>query len=423
MTEPATETEAPKGKYLVLFFLVLVYALNFLDRQIISILAVPIQKEFQLDDEQMGLLGGLAFGLVYSLLAIPVAIIADKTSRVWIMTIALGTWSLFTALCGLAQNYWQLFISRMGVGVGEAGGVAPAYSLIADYFPPKQRATALAMFSFGIPLGAAAGMLYGGLIAHAYDWRIAFVGIGIFGLLLAPIFKMVVKDPPRGFYDKTPASLEKASFFKTLKLATSKPSFWLLSIGAGSSSLVGYGLLFWLPSFLMRSLGMTLPEASVLLAGLLFFGGVTGMWLGGVLSDYLGRSSPAANAFIPGLAFLISIPLYALGVMGDTPLEVFFLLLIPQALGLMWLGPVVKSIQHLGPPQSRTQMSSLFLLINNLIGLGLGPWFMGKVSKTLMPTYGLESLKLTFLASLAFYGLASVLMLLASRRLKKDWVD
>jgi len=118
-----------------LFFLVLVYALNFLDRQIISILAVPIQKEFQLDDEQMGLLGGLAFGLVYSILAIPVAIIADRASRVWIMTVALGTWSLFTVFCGMAHNYWQLFISRMGVGVGEAGGVAPAYSLIADYFP------------------------------------------------------------------------------------------------------------------------------------------------------------------------------------------------------------------------------------------------------------------------------------------------
>ncbi|MBC7987223.1 MAG: MFS transporter, partial [Sphingomonadaceae bacterium] len=178
--------------------LVLVYTFNFIDRQIVGILAVPIKADLQLSDTQLGLMGGLAFALFYTSLGIPIALIADRRSRSWIMTIALALWSLFTALCGLAQNFWQLFAARLGVGIGEAGGVAPAYSLIADMYPPDRRARALGAYSFGIPIGSACGIVFGGIIASLVDWRWAFIAVGLAGLALAIPFRLVMREPARG---------------------------------------------------------------------------------------------------------------------------------------------------------------------------------------------------------------------------------
>ncbi|ESQ74800.1 MFS transporter [Asticcacaulis sp. AC402] len=414
---PTPQTGVP-GRHFILILLILVYILNFLDRQIISILAVPIKAEFDITDAQLGWLLGLAFGSVYSILAIPAAWLADRFSRVWIMTGALAIWSTFTAFCGLATSYSQLFIARMGVGVGEAGGVAPAYSLISDLFPAKSRARALAIYSFGIPVGAAAGVLFGGLVASTIDWRYAFIIIGVVGVLLAPVFKLLVKDPPR------PVSAEKApSTWAVAQIAFAKPSFWLLSFGSGCSSLVGYGLMAWLPSFLTRSLGFDLAQTSYYLAAILFFGGVTGMFLGGVLADKLGQASKSAYPLIPAGAFILSAPLYAFGTLANAPEVTFVLFMAAQALGLVWLGPILTAVQHLGPARSRSQMSALFLLINNLIGLGLGPYFFGQVSDLLKPQYGADSIKWAFVIGLGFYLVAALLLFLASKRLKKDWVD
>ncbi|PXA91241.1 MFS transporter, partial [Caulobacter sp. D5] len=205
MSEANGEGAATGGsryRYLVLATLILVYTLNFLDRQILGILAKPIKDEFGLTDGQFGLMGGLAFALLYTTLAIPIAWLADRFSRVWIMTAALTVWSGFTALCGFAGGFGQLFLARMGVGIGEAGGVAPAYSLIADYFPKRQRARALAAYAFGIPLGSGLGTLVGGLLAATYGWRTAFIVVGCLGVVLAPIFRAIVKDPARGGADR-----------------------------------------------------------------------------------------------------------------------------------------------------------------------------------------------------------------------------
>jgi MFS transporter, Spinster family, sphingosine-1-phosphate transporter len=414
------DTPAVKGRSLALVLLIIVYTLNFLDRQILSILKEPIATEFGLSDTQLGWMGGLAFAALYSTLAIPAAWLADRTSRVWIMTGALTIWSGFTALCGVATNFTQLFISRMGVGVGEAGGVAPAYSLIADYFPAKSRAKALAIYSFGIPVGSAAGVLFGGLMAKTVDWRWAFISIGCLGLLIAPIFRLLVKDPPR--VNALAVGEKQLTFPKVAALAFSKPSFWFLAFGSASSSMVGYGVIYWMPTFLARSLHLEIVERSYFYAAILFFGGVAGMALGGYLADKLGQKSKAAYALIPAVAFIVSVPLYALGVMAQTPLQAFCLFMIPQALSLVWLGPVLTAVQHLGPAASRSQMSALFLLINNLIGISLGTYGFGKLSDILKPTYGADSIKYAFLCALAFYVLASLLLVLASRNLKKDWV-
>ena len=422
MDNTTTPAQAPekgaKTRYFVLLLLVLVYTLNFLDRQVLSILKDSIKLDLHLTDAQLGWMGGVPFALFYCLFGIPAAWLADRTSRVWIVTGALTLWSGFTAFCGLATNLTQLSIGRMGVGIGEAGGVAPAYSLISDYFSVKSRARALAIFSLGIPLGSAAGVLFGGLIAAHVNWRYAFLVIGAVGVGLAPMFRLLVRDPKR----KTTPGAVQPSLWSVAKLAAAKPSFWFLSTGSASASMVGYGVMYWMPTFLARSLKMDLISRSQLFAGVLLIGGVIGVALGGVLADKLGQKSKRAYALIPAGAFLIAAPLYALGVLAKTPHEAFWLFLVPQALGLVWLGPVLTAVQHLAPSNSRSVMSSLFLLINNLLGIALGTYAFGALSDWLKPHYGLDSLKYAFLYALGFYGLAGVLLIFGSFSLKKDWI-
>jgi predicted MFS family arabinose efflux permease len=223
----------------VLCMLVLVYTFNFIDRQIVGILAIPIKEDLGLTDTQLGLMGGLAFALLYTTLAIPIAMAADRMSRTWIMTGALVVWSGMTALCGTAQNFWQLFFARVGVGIGEAGGVAPAYSLISDFFPPNQRARALSVFSFGIPIGSALGIVFGGIIATLVDWRFAFLVVGVAGIVLAPIFRATVREPVRGAFDVGGSQSGAASLTEIMRVLLRKPSFWGLSLGASFSSMIG----------------------------------------------------------------------------------------------------------------------------------------------------------------------------------------
>lgn len=428
-TTATAKPEAPSYRYWVLAVLFVAYTFNFIDRQIMGILNVPIQAELGASDEQMGLLGGLSFAMLYCGLGIPIAYLADRWDRSWIMTISLALWSGFTAICGVAQNYTQLFLARMGVGVGEAGGVAPAYSLIADYFPPKERARALAVYSFGIPIGSAAGIAFGGVIAQAWDWRVAFVAVGLAGVLFAPLFRLVLREPPRGRYDvKADAAPDapkpkSASFLSSISYIGKKPSFWLLSIGAAFSSMMGYGSFYWIPTFLQRSYGFSLTEAGFYYGAILLVGGVIGVWLGGFLGDKLGASKRSMFALVPACAWLLAMPCYAFGLLSPSREIAFVLFLVPTALGLVWLGPVIAAVQHLAPATMRTMASASFLLINNLIGIGVGTWLLGRMSVELADRFGEESLRYSILAGTSFYIVAALLYLVASRTLKRDWVD
>lgn len=381
----ASKARRASSPGLVLAVLILAYTFNFLDRQILGILAGPIKAELGLSDSQLGLMGGLAFALFYTGLGVPIAALADRWSRTWIMTGALTLWSGFTALCGFATGFWQLFLCRMGVGVGEAGGVAPAYSLISDYFPKEQRARALAAYSFGIPIGSALGILFGGLIAHAIDWRAAFIVVGLAGVALAPLFRFVVREPPR---EAALAAAAQASASGAVRALLAKPSFWLISLGAAASSVCGYGVAFWLPSFFERSLGMGLVDRSLFLGSMTLVGGVIGVWAGGVLGDRLGRARPAAYLLVPAVAFLLALPCFVLAVQAKELWLAFILFLIPTGLNLVWLGPVITAVQHLVAPAQRSTASACFLFVNNLIGLGLGTWYFGAVSDALTPRYG-----------------------------------
>ncbi len=413
-------------RYYVLGILVIVYTMNFLDRQILGILAGDIKKELSLTDTQLALMGGLAFAVLYSTLGLPIAWLADRSSRRRIMTYALAIWSGFTALCGLATGFWQLFLARIGVGVGEAGGVAPAYSMVSDYFPKEQRARALAVYSLGIPIGSGCGILFGGLIAKAINWRAAFLVVGLAGVVLAPIFRFTVKDPHRGGVDATgrpAAPAAPARFLEVFRIVARKKSFWLLSFGAAASSVCGYGIAFWLPSFFERSLHLTLVERSWFYGAITFFGGCLGILGGGVIADRLGTRSRSSYPLIPAIAFMIATPCFFAAVNTSSLLLAFPLFLIPTGLNLAWLGPILTSVQHLVPAHMRTTASAMFLLINNLFGIAVGLYYFGAVSDLLRPRFGDESLRYAIYTGLGFYVISSILFVLASRTLRKDWVE
>ena len=413
-------TGVVRNRTLIMIFLVIAYTLNFIDRQIIGILAEPIKADLKLSDTQLGWMGGTAFALFYTALAIPLAMLADRKNRSWIITIGLALWSAATAMCGLAANFWQLFAARMSVGVGEAAGVAPAYSLISDLYPPERRARALAIFSLGIPFGGALGVLFGGLIAASVDWRYAFITIGIVGLLFAPLFKLVVRDPGHGRADEG-VRLAPAPLGVVFRTVAAKPAFWLLGFGAGTASLVSYGLAFWIPSFLARSYGLGLVERSWLFGTILLVGGSIGIWFGGVAGDRLGNSNPRGYALVPAVAFAITLPAYLLAFSSTSLTMAAFLFLIPGALGLTWLGPVVTAVTKLVPPEMRATAAAMFLFINNLIGLGLGSTVIGQISDALTTRYGEEALRYSAMTTTFLYALAALLMLLAARRLERDF--
>jgi len=404
----------------VLILLTLVYITNFVDRIVLGILVGPIKAELALSDSQLGLLGGTAFALFYTALGIPVGWWADRASRVRIMTAALVCWSLFTALTGSAGSFLTLFLARLGVGVGEAGGVAPAYALIADYFRPGWRARALGCFSLGVPIGSALAYLLGGYLTTVFSWRAVFIWLGGAGLLIAPLLLLTVREPERGRLDAAPAAgaAPLALVWRTL---AAKPAFWLLSLGAGCGSLMGYGLLFWLPSFFIRSDGLSVLQASRLLGALLLFGGVPGILLGSYLADRVGMRDRRAYALVPAVAFLCILPCYALGTSLPMGPAAFVCFLLPAALQLVWLGPVITAVQQLVPATMRSLASAIFLFINNLLGLGLGALIIGFTSDQLAARFGSAALRYAILGGTVFYLLAAGLFLAAARRLPRDF--
>ncbi|MCJ2178192.1 spinster family MFS transporter [Novosphingobium album (ex Hu et al. 2023)] len=404
----------------VLAMLLLVYVFNFVDRQILAILAAPIQADLDLSDAQMGMLGGLAFAILYSTLGVPLASLADRTSRSWVITGSLVIWSLFTAVCGLAQGFWHIFLARLGVGVGEAGGVAPSYAVIGDYFPSERRAFALSIYSLGIPLGSALGVVAGGYIAARVDWRVAFVTVGTAGLLIAPLFRMNVKDKPKPSGDA--GAVPSVRLGAVAAVLARKKAFWLLSFGAASSSMLGYGLAFWLPSLLQRSFGLDLVHTSWFIGAVLLIGGSAGVLMGGALADRLGGADRAFYGWVPAIAYVVAVPLFAGGIWTSSVLLAFLLFLVPQALAYVWLGPVTSAVQHLVEPPARATASALFLLINNLIGLGGGIYALGQLSTLLTPHFGSEALRYSMLWALGLYLLAALLMALAGPALRREWV-
>ena len=402
-----------------------VYVINFLDRQLLSILAKPIQDDLGVTDGQLGRISGLYFALFYCVLAIPVGWFADRTNRVRVLSFACALWSAATVACGLSTNYPQLVAARMSVGVGEAGGVPPSYAIICDYFPPGTRGTALSLFNLGPPIGLALGVAFGASIASAYSWRSAFICLGAVGIVAALLVLLLVREPVRGGLDVRTAASEKnaapkAAFWPTFGKFFSNPVLLRVSLATGATQFVTYALLNFTTLFLMREKGMTLDEVAVYYALLIGVSIGGGMYTSGRLIDRLAPRSRTAYAYLPAVALALAIPAFVGFVWAPGwPLALAFLA-IPTFLNYFYLSPAVALVQEEVEPHERVLAGALLLLVMNLIGLGLGPTFLGAVSDYFRPTHPEHSLQMAFYTLVPFYVLAVMSFLWLARALKRE---
>jgi MFS family permease len=410
-------------KHYVLGVLVVVYVFNFIDRQILAILAPAIRDELLLSDTQIGALSGVAFGIFYATLGIPIARLADRYSRVSIISICLSIWSLMTAFSGLATNFIQLLIARIGVGIGEAGGSPPSHSLLADYFAPGKRATALGIYALGVPVGILFGNLAGGWIGEIFGWRQAFFLVGIPGIILAIILKLTVKEPPRGYSEEKPADTSTVPFRTVLKTMWGFKSFKYISLGAGTQAFVGYGAIAWMPSFLVRAHDLSIGEVGTALGLIIgLFGGI-GTLLSGVIGDKLGAKNVKYYMLVPAYGFLIAVPAGAAVFLVDELYLVLAIYTIPVFMVNLYTGPTFAMTQSLAPLAMRAAASALLLFIINIIGLVFGPTTVGIISDLLqssMQMNDVESLQMALLACNFVYLFSFYYYFQASRHLEID---
>ena len=411
---------SPRYRNLVLALLVVTYAFNFIDRQLMTILLEPIKEEFGASDTAMGFLTGFAFALFYATLGVPVARLADRWSRKKVLTISLALWSGLTALCGAAGSFTQMALLRIGVGVGEAGGTPPSHSLIADYFPPEKRSSAMSIHATGTQIGILVGMFGGALIADAYGWRMAFIAFGVPGVLLSLIIAAGVKEPV-----KTVQHIEQGSAWQAVKTIWKIPGFAFLALATAFTALSGYGLGAWAPSFLIRVHQLSLVEAGLLLGIAGVVSGLSGAIVGGILCDRMTVKDKRWQLWLPAIGAFLSVPFQAAFLLwpeqsqwliGDfhVPVAIIFML-AGGFFASFWIGPTYAAVQNFTPSHLRTQASAMLLLVLNLIGMGLGPLLIGILSDSLASAHGDYSLRYALVASLVAVLLGSFLYTKAAK--------
>ena len=416
-----TTRPAQSGGF-VLTVLTFVYVLNFLDRQLIGILAKPIQDSLGVSDGQLGLIGGLYFAMFYCFIAIPVGWFADRTNRVRVLSLACGIWSGATAACGLAANYGQLVVARMAVGFGEAGGVPPSYAIITDSFPPGKRAAALGIFNLGPAIGAAIGVAFGAAIAARFDWRVPFIIIGLIGIGTAVFVWFFLREPERGATDiqQTAAASDAAHFWPTVRMFLSHPILMLAALGSGATQFVTYGLGNFAVLFLMREKGMELEEVAVWYALVLLVGMGGGMVLSGRIIDRLIRTSRAGYALAPAASLAIAMPFYLAFVWSPGWPLALLLLTVVMVFNYFYLSASVALVQDEVKPNQRVLSGALLLLVMNFIGLGLGPTWVGQASDWFKARGDASSLQSALYTLSPFYLVAIALFLLLARRLARE---
>jgi predicted MFS family arabinose efflux permease len=383
---------------LTLWILLTVYVFNFIDRQIVNILAEPIARDLDLSDTQIGLMTGLAFALFYTVLGIPIARLADRqtTSRPKLIAVALALWSGMTALCGFAQNFAQLLLARIGVGVGEAGCTPPAHSLISDMVPPEKRASALAFYSLGIPVGSLLGMVIGGTLADYLGWREAFVVVGLPGVMLALVVWFGLRDPRRS---DAAAVLRAKSQPAALPLGQAvgevmrSRAFVLLVFAGSAASFLSYGKTTWTTIFFQRTHDLSPGEVGLSFGLLGGAAGILGTWLGGYLADRFGAVNRRHVLSAPAIGMALAVPLAIAAYHAPSWPLALALLFLPTVFNSFYYGPCYSAAQGLVPMRARAIAAASLLFFQNLIGLGLGPLFFGMLSDWLQPAYGAESVR------------------------------
>jgi predicted MFS family arabinose efflux permease len=416
----AVEDYSPAYKRFVLAMLTAVYALNFIDRQILVILQEPIKAEMGLSDAQLGLLSGFAFAVVYVTAGIPIAYWADRGNRRNIVSLAVTVWSGMTALSGFAQNFSQLLLARVGVGLGEAGGSPPAHSMISDYYPPEQRATALSIYSTGIYAGILLGFLFGGVIAQAFGWRTAFFVVGVPGVLFGIALRFLLKEPQRGRWESSSTNAEKPSLKDTFVMLRDRPSFWYMALGSGFVAYVTYGNGNFVPSLLIRNHGMGLAEVGTALAVVSGLSGAIGTFAGGYLGDKFGQKDRRWYVWIPLLGVVLAYLPYNYALVTDNTAAALVILFFASIFTSFFLGPCIAMSHALVAPGMRALISAILFFVINIIGLGMGPFFTGLISDGLVATYGDDSLRYAMLTTTQALLLAAVMFALAAKHLRAD---
>lgn len=370
----------------VLIILFIVYIFNFIDRQILTILVQPIKEEFGVSDSAIGFLTGTAFALFYATLGIPIARLADRYTRRSIVALALTIWSGMTALSGTATSFLQMAIFRIGVAVGEAGASPPIHSIIADYFKPHKRATALAIYSMGIPVGGTIGIMLGGWISEAYSWRTAFFLVGIPGLIMAIIVRLTIREPRRGESEEVAGKPIKVTQPEPTPLAKIMPilkrqrSFKHMALGSAMHAFVGYGLAAFNPAFIERVFDVSRADIGVQLGLVAGITGAAGVMTGGWLTDKLAVYDRRWYMWTPGISMLISVPFYIAAYLADSFWLFLMLYALPSFMGSLYAGPVFATTQSLVPLGMRAMAAAILLFVINIIGLGLGPQVIGVIS-------------------------------------------
>lgn len=402
-----------------------IYVLNFLDRQLLSILAKPIQDTLHVSDSQLGLVGGLYFAFFYCFIAIPVGWLADRTNRIAILAAACAIWSAATAACGLARNFSEFAVARMTVGFGEAGGVPPSYAIISDYFPKGRRGMALGIFNLGPPVGAALGIAFGASVAAVFSWRDAFVAVGVLGVVAAIALVFIVKEPRRGGLDATSEAsptpvVERARFGATLKMFVTRPSLMLAALGSGATQLITYGLGNFATLFLMREKGMTLQDVALWYALVVLIGMGGGIFVSGWAIDRFTRVTRKAYALIPATSLVLAIPFYLLFVWAPGWQLALVFLLFPTFLNYFYLSASVALVQEEVRPNERVMSGAMLLLIMNFIGLGLGPTYVGAASDYFRADFPDNSLQMALYTLTPCYLVAIALFLWLARILGRE---
>ncbi len=409
----------PAARWYSLAVLMLVYVLNFVDRQIMGILLEPIRIDMELHDWQLGIIVGFGFAIMYSLLGLPIAVIAERVNRVKLVALALGFWSIMTALCGAAQNSFHLLLARIGVGLGEAGGSPPSQSLISDSFPANERARAFSIWGLGAPIGTAIGVIGGAWVAELYGWRMAFFAAGAPGVLVALLMLTTLKDKRKP--DPEREKFSPALVLRLLWEILKRPSLLMASVGAGIAVMVMYTTVLWGPTYFIRQYGVSPTTISYFAALILGFASAFGTFLGGSLVHRLVSRWPTSYCGIPAIGFLLAAPGYWLALWLDNALASAIVLLAPTILFHFWVGPVFALFQNEAPLGERAMATAVLFMVVNLIGLGIGPSAVGIFSSYFQAEYGLAGgLRLALTVSITALIPAALLLFYAGRSLSKD---
>ena len=417
-----TAPTAPVGyyRYYVLVVLMMTYVFSYMDRYIMSILLEDVKAEFGFSDLQLGMLSGLAFALLYSTLGIPIARLADRSNRVRIISIAVSVWSIFTALCGAATGFWTLFLARLGVGVGEAGGLAPAHSTLADYFKKEELSRALAVYGLGPSLGAVAGLMIGGAIADAFGWRAAFIAVGLPGVLLAALTYLTVREPKRGAMDPGHVPPENPDNIKTtLSKLWQNRTYVYVNLGHALSIVTMYSITVWLPALFLRNTDFSRSEVGATIGLITLVGGVLGTLSGGFIADYLAKRDERWRAWVSMIAVVASAPVLAAALLATDAQSLTILMGMGIFVFQVSFVPGLAIVQIVVEPGQRAMAAAFVFFLANFIGLGIGPVIVGAISDALAPQFNETSINIALMIMLSFLVVASLCFWLSSRAMKK----